>query len=71
MVVPLTSALNTLRFPGPFTIQPTSENGLTLQSLALVFQIRTADLRSFIQPMGTVEQAVLDEIWKKLEELTQ
>jgi len=45
LVVPLTTATSTLRFPGTVQIQPDSDNGLSQPSIALVFQLRAVDRR--------------------------
>jgi mRNA-degrading endonuclease toxin of MazEF toxin-antitoxin module len=38
LAVPFTSKLNAKRFPGTIVVQPDGKNGLTLPSVALVFQ---------------------------------
>ena len=38
--MPLTSKLATLRFPATVLIQPDAQNGLSVPSVALVFQMR-------------------------------
>ncbi len=43
IVIPLSTALAALRFPGTASIKPTKESGLRTDSVALVFQIRAID----------------------------
>jgi mRNA interferase MazF len=66
LIVPLTSNVTATRFPGTVLIQPTPENGLTMPSVALVFQTRAVDLRALLSPLGTVDDATLDEIRREL-----
>ena len=39
LIVPLTSTAAALRFAGTLIVQPDNQNGLTMPSVALVFQI--------------------------------
>jgi mRNA interferase MazF len=43
MVVPITSSLGALRFPFTVKIEPSNLNGLTLSSVAMIFQMRAID----------------------------
>lgn len=64
----LTSQLTALRFPASVRIEPSTENGLTLPSVAMVFQTRALDRNRFIRQIGKLGdsdlQAVLDELRK-------
>jgi mRNA interferase MazF len=70
LIVPLTSKLAASRFDGTLVIQPDQENGLTAPSVALVFQLRTLDQRNCLKQIGTVDDAVLDQILDLLDQLT-
>lgn len=70
LIVPLTSQLGALRFPGTALVEADSENGLRRASVALVFQLTAIDQRYLRDRLGTVSQRVLDEIWSALGELT-
>ena len=69
IVVPLTSATSTLRFPGTLSLEPTAENGLRNASVALVFQVRAVDRRTVRAKIGTVESANLSQIFSLLDRL--
>ena len=43
MIVPFTSKLGAQRFPHTIFVDPSAENGLTLPSVLLVFQLRAID----------------------------
>jgi mRNA interferase MazF len=70
LIVPLTSKLAASRFDGTLVIQPDAQNGLTAPSVALVFQMRTMDQGNCLKPMGTLDAAILDQIFDLLDELT-
>jgi mRNA interferase MazF len=70
LLVPLTSATAALRFPGTVPVLPTPENGLTRQSLALVFQLRAIDRRRVKEHVGTVSRDILDGLYRELNRLT-
>jgi mRNA interferase MazF len=70
MVVPVTSSLGALRFSFTVKIEPSSRNGLTLPSVAMIFQLRAIDRNRLIQKIGELEPEYLAqidaEIWKML-----
>lgn len=70
LVVPLTSQLDALRFPGTVLIEADPENGLRRASVALVFQTTAIDQRYLSNRIGAISQKVLDEIFSALNELT-
>jgi len=69
LVVPLTTATATLRFPGTLLIQPDPGNGLRQASVALVFQMRAVDRRRIGDRVGTVSADVLAGIFAALDQL--
>jgi mRNA interferase MazF len=69
LMVPLTGALSAGRFDGTLVIQPDDQNGLTMPSVALVFQMRALDKARFLQRMGTLDAATLDQIFATLDKL--
>lgn len=71
LVVPLTGTLTAGRFAGTLTIQPDANNGLTIPSVALVFQLRALDKRNLVQRLGELDQATLDQILAMLTDLTK
>jgi len=70
LIVPLTSKLAASRFGGTLVIQPDPQNGLTMPSVALVFQMRAIDQQNCIRQLGTLDAATLDQIFELLDELT-
>lgn len=70
LVVPLTTAVGTLRFSGTVLVQPTAENGLSRRSVALVFQLRAIDRRRLRERIGRVGEEVLRAIFAELDKLT-
>ena len=70
LIVPLTSKLAASRFDGTLLIQPDQQNGLTAASVALVFQMRTVDQQNCLKQIGTLDAAILDQIFDLLDKLT-
>jgi len=70
LIVPVTGSLAARRFSGTLEIQPDGQNGLTLPSVALVFQVRALDKSDFLYRMGELDAATLDQVVKLLQDLT-
>jgi mRNA interferase MazF len=70
LVVPLTSQIDALRFPGTVLVEADGNNGLRRVSVALVFQLTAIDQRYLRDRLGKVSQTVVNEIFSALEELT-
>jgi mRNA-degrading endonuclease toxin of MazEF toxin-antitoxin module len=70
LVVPFTSQLSTTRFPGALVVQPDGTNGLTVPSVALVFQMSATDRRNCVQPLGMLAAGTLDLVFAELDRLT-
>lgn len=70
LVALLTSQLSALRFPAAVQITPSSQNGLTVPSVALVFQTRALDRTRFIRQLGTLTAADLQNVLEELRKLT-
>jgi mRNA interferase MazF len=69
MVVPLTTNLAASRFPFTFRIEPSPRNGLSVPSIALVFQLCAADRTLLDSPIGHLEDnhlAKIDEIMRQM-----
>ena len=69
-VIPLTTSPHALRFAGTLRIQPTDENGLVRESIALVFQLRAVDRRRIREYIGRLRAHELDEVFQLLDRLT-
>jgi mRNA interferase MazF len=52
LLIPLTSQLDALRFPGTVLIEANKENGLSRNSVALVFQLAAIDKRFVKSQLG-------------------
>jgi mRNA interferase MazF len=70
LIVPFTGARAATRFPGTVPVQPDGKNGLTVPSVALVFQLTAIDQSNCLQPLGILDPATLDQIFAELDKLT-
>ena len=61
-VVPLTGSTSATRFPHTLRISPTQQNGLSVESVAMVFQIRSIDKRRVRSTRGHLEHEILSDI---------
>jgi mRNA interferase MazF len=70
MVAPITSNLSALRFRFSVEIQPSSENGLDLPSVIMVFQMRAIDKGRIMKRLGKLSNEDMEkvdaEIWQML-----
>lgn len=70
MIAPITSNLKALRFSFIVQIDPSDENGLSVTSVVMVFQMRAVDKTRVIQKIGQLskeEMARVDAtIWAML-----
>jgi mRNA-degrading endonuclease toxin of MazEF toxin-antitoxin module len=71
LLVPLTTQLDALRFPGSVLIETTPENGLLRSSVALVFQMTAVDQRVIDALLGTVSASVMEILWQTFDEITE
>jgi mRNA interferase MazF len=71
LLIPLTTQLDALRFPGTVLVEPDPENGLRRASVALTFQLTVMD-RRFVGPQtGSVSEAVIRAIWSAFDEIAE
>ncbi len=70
LLIPLTTRLEALRFPGTILVEPDADNGLSRPSVALVFQLTAIDRRFLSEKVGHVSEAVVNSLWSALDELT-
>jgi mRNA interferase MazF len=61
-VVPLTSVLESQKFPYTCTINPSQINGLSNPSVALVFQVRSLDKDRIMRVAGKLETHYLEKV---------
>jgi len=62
VILPLTSNLKALKFPYTLAINSSKKNGLSVNSVILVFQIRAIDKSRLIRKLGFLDKSVLGEI---------
>ncbi|MBF0200956.1 MAG: type II toxin-antitoxin system PemK/MazF family toxin [Desulfamplus sp.] len=71
MIVPVTSNLSASRFAFSVRIEPSMENGVTLPSVAMVFQMRAIDKNRIMRKIGSLLKSDMtridEEIWRMLE----
>lgn len=68
-IIPCTANMEALRFPFTYRMEPTTKNGLTRTSVALVFHIRALDASFLERKIGTVDGRSLAEIRKQARRL--
>ena len=70
VVAPITSNLAALRFALSVLVEPSPENGLTLPSIVMVFQLRAVDKQRLVRKIGQMSKADMAridaEIWRML-----
>src|SRR4051812_45672358 len=71
LIVPLTSRLAAQAFPGTFLLRPTSRNGLSIPSVALVFQLRAIDKRRLKRKLGRLSTAYMAQLQQHFKALLQ
>jgi mRNA-degrading endonuclease toxin of MazEF toxin-antitoxin module len=62
LVVPFTSQLAATRFTGTLMVEPDDLNGLSMRSVALVFQLGAQDKRNFLYRLGELDLTTTDAI---------
>jgi mRNA interferase MazF len=70
LIVPFTGARAALRFPGTVAVQPDGRNGLTVPSVALLFQLTAVDQTNCLQQLGVLDPTTLDQLFTELDKLT-
>lgn len=71
IVIPCTSNLHALRFPSTASIDPSSKNGFSVSSVALVLQIRAIDKKRLKKRIGILEKRVMQDIDMMLKKMLQ
>ncbi len=70
-VVPFTSTPGAARFSGTIVVVPDGRNGLTITSVALVFQLRALDKRDCVQRLGVLDDATMGRVLDLMEQLVR
>ena|SRR3989344_9537453 len=71
VVAPLTSNIQALRFPYAVEIKKSEKNGLSSDSIVLVFQVQSLDKRRFINRVGIVEDICLKKVEETIRAMLQ
>jgi len=71
LIAPLTSQAGAQAFPGTFLIHPDAENGLTVPSVVLVFQLRAIDKRRLRRKIGKLSVNHLAQLNDHIKTLMQ
>jgi mRNA interferase MazF len=71
VVVPLTTQIEALRFPGTVLVEPDAANGLRHPSVALVFQVTAVDQRVLAGRLGRLDDHDLARVHQALDELLE
>jgi len=69
LIAPVTTNLKALRFPYTIQIEPTKQNGLDEDSIALIFHLRSIDKRRLVRAVGILEKPVLQKIMSVIKQL--
>ncbi len=69
LVIPITSQMAASRFPGSVEIAPTPENGLSLRSVAMRFQLRALDRTRFVRRLGTLSDVEFAAVFREVKRL--
>ena len=69
MVVPMTSNQKALRFDHCFLVNKSSANGLTMDSVALIPQLRAIDKGRLLALAGTIEEQYLGKIEDEIKQM--
>lgn len=69
MIIPFTSNVNATRFPYTILVDPSSQNGLTTQSVLLVFQLRAIDKKRIVRSIGKLENTYIEHLNNELKNL--
>ena len=69
LLLPLTTQLDALRFPGTALVETTPENGLKRPSVALAFQLTAVDKQFIGQRLGTLSVSAINAVWQALNDI--
>lgn len=69
LVAPLTSQLAAQRFPHTLRIEPSPENGLSMSSVILIFQLQVVDKRRVLRVIGQLEEPYVAQFDSELRQM--
>ena len=67
-IIPLTSKLHANKLPHTYLVKKNTKNGLTTDSIALIFQIRSLSYERFITYKGEIDKQDLNRILEILKQ---
>jgi mRNA-degrading endonuclease toxin of MazEF toxin-antitoxin module len=70
-VVPCTGQIDKQRYPHTMVVQPSSQNGLTAESVLMAFQVVSYDKRRMVKIIGKLEQEHMEKLEQLLKNLMQ
>lgn len=62
IIIPFTSNLQALRYSNTLLVEPSEKNGLKLESILLIFQIRAIDKNRILKKIGLLEDEHLSKV---------
>lgn len=69
MIVPMTSNLRAQSFSHTILVQPSAQNGLSMPSVLLIFQLRAIDKRRIKRTLGALETPIMDQVDAEMKNL--
>lgn len=69
MIVPFTSNLKAQKFPHTILVEPSRENGLSMKSVLLVFQLRAIDRQRITKKIGQLEKELIEKVNQEIKQL--
>jgi len=69
MIVPFTSNLKAQRFPHTILIQPSAQNGLSMPSVLMIFQLRAIDKTRVTKKIGRLEDELMTKVNDEMKDL--
>ncbi len=69
LIVTFTSTMAVARFSGTLVISPDGQNGLTIPSVALAFQLRALAKRDCLQRRSVLDAVTLDRVLALIDQL--
>jgi mRNA interferase MazF len=69
MIVPMTSNPRAQSFSHAILVQPSQQNGLSVPSVLLIFQLRAVDKRRIKKILGTIEASIMEQVSAEMKKL--
>lgn len=69
MIVPMTSNLRAQSFSHTILVQPSPQNGLSVPSVLLIFQLRAIDKKRIKKILGTIEASIMEQVSVEMKKL--